>query len=179
MSALTDVITNYLTDDSNFPAEFKNWVVRYIETFPPQIPLSQVVGYSTATTFAIAQAPTAISSGTVETAVSWGSVRKDAAAMWAAGSPTKLTCKQAGTYQCNSFLEWGTNTTGIRIMWLRKNGTTHIDGDTVTPNANGSPSSASGLIDLAVGDYLEVTAIQNSGGNITPAGFFSAVRVSP
>lgn len=179
-SGLSDYITSYLADPSNFPPEFKNWVVRYIETFPPVIPLSQVSGYSVSTTCAIVQAPTAIASGTTEGAVTWGSAAKDAAAMWASGAPTKLTCKQAGAYEVNAFLEWGTNATGVRTLWIRKNGTTHITGSTEAPNANGTPQSCSGFVALAVGDYLEVTGFQNSGGNITPSpGFFSAARVSP
>ncbi len=176
---LSDYITQYLADPSNFPPEFKNWIVVYIETFPPVIPLSQVSGYSVSTTYALVQTPALIASGTAEGALSWGSAVKDAQAMFAAGAPTKLTCKQTGTYEVNAFLDWGTNATGVRTIWIRKNGSTHVAGSSETPNANGCPQSASGLINLAVGDYLEVTGFQNSGGNITPTGFFSAVRVSP
>jgi hypothetical protein len=138
-----------------------------------------VVGYVSSTTCTIVQTPAVITSGTAETAVTWGSARKDVSAMFTTGAPTRLTCKQAGTYECNAFLDWGTNATGIRILWILKNGVTHVAGNIITPNLFGSPQSASGLFDLAVGDYLEATAIQNSGGNITPAGLFSAVRVSP
>lgn len=176
---LADYITRYLTDPSQFPPEFKNWITRWVETFPPVIPLSQVSGYSVSTTSAIVQTPSAITSGTTETAVTWGSARKDAAAMFAGAAPTKLTCKQAGSYQISVFLDWGANAVGIRKLWIRKNGTTHIAGDSAVPDANGCPQSASCLFDLAVGDYLEATAIQNSGGTITPPGFFTAVRVSP
>jgi hypothetical protein len=178
---LSDLISSYLTDPSQFPPEFKNWITAWVETFPPIIPLSQVSGYAVSTTLAIAQAPAIIASGTAETAVTWGSIRKDASAMWASGSPTKLTCKVAGSYQCSAFLDWGVSALGVRILWLRKSGTTHIAGDeSGTPNLNGNPQSASALIDLAVGDYIEATAIQNSGSSITPAsGFLSAVRVGP
>lgn len=177
--SLADQFSLYLSDPSQFPPEFKNWITKWVEAFPPSIPLSQVVGYSTATTFAIVQTPAAITSGTAEAALTWGSARRDAAAMWASGSPTKLTCKQAGTYETNAFLDWGANAVGVRTVWIRLNGTTHIAGSSETPLATGTPQSCSSLIDLAAGDYLEVTGFQNSGGNITPAGFFSAVRVSP
>lgn len=178
-SSLGLAITSYLSDPSNFPPEFKNWVTAWVETFPPNIPLSQVVGYSNATTYALVQTPGAVSSGTVETAFTWGSAVKDAAAMFSTGANTKLTCKQAGTYQVSAFLDWGTNATGVRTVWIRRNGSTHVAGSSETPNANGCPQSASDLVVLAVGDYLEVTGFQNSGGSITPSGFFSAVRVSP
>lgn len=179
MSPLDLAISNYLTDDSNFPPEFKNWVVRYIETFPPATPLSQIIGLASSQTFAILQTPALIASGTTENALSWGSALKDASAMFAVGAATKLTCKVAGTYECNAFFDWGTNATGIRTIWIRKGGATHIAGSTEAASANGCPQSASGLYPLAVGDYIEATGFQNSGGNLTPPGFFSAIRVSP
>lgn len=178
-TGLQDYITRYLSDPSQFPPEFKNWITRWVEAFPPVIPLSQVSGYATSTTFAIVQTPALIASGTAEGAVTWGSARRDAAAMWASGSPTKLTCKQAGTYETNAFLDWGASALGVRTIWIRLNGATHLAGSSEAPLATGTPQSCSGLFDLAVGDYLEVTGFQSSGGNITPAGFFSAVRVSP
>lgn len=179
MSSLDLAITNYLTDDSNFPPEFKNWVVRYISTFPPDTPLSQIIGLASSQTFAIVQTPALIASGTTENALSWGSARKDASAMFSVGAATKLTIKVAGTYQCNVFFDWGTNATGVRTVWLRDSGTTHIAGSSEAANANGCPQSASCLMDFSVGDYIEATGFQNSGGNITPTGFLSAVRVSP
>lgn len=179
MSSLDLAISSYLTDDSNFPPEFKNWVVRYIEAFPPATPLSQIIGLASSQTFAILQTPAVIASGTTENALSWGSALKDASAMFSVGAATKLTCKVAGTYSCSAFFDWGTNATGVRTIWVRKSGATHVAGSSETPLATGTPQSCSGLVLLAVGDYLEVTGFQNSGGNITPAGFFSAVRVSP
>lgn len=168
-----------LSDENNLPAQFKSWVTKWVETNPPNTPLSQVPGYALATSYVEATTPGAVASGTVPVTVAWTAVRKNNAAMWATGSNTKLTAKTAGVYQVSAFIDWGTNAVGIRRTWIRLNGTTNIAGDSAAPTAQGAGQSCSGLIDLQVGDYVEVTAIQNSGGSITPSGFFTAVRVSP
>ena len=172
-------IAKYLSDPTGFPPEFKNWVTHWVEAYPPAIPFAQVSGYALATAYAVVGTPGSVATGTSPVAVTWTAKVVDAQAMWSSGANTKLTCKQAGTYQISAYLDFGTNTTGTRHLYVRLNGSTVVTGITVTPTAQGSPLSASGLYALAVNDYLEVTAIQNSGGSITPTGFFSAVRVSP
>jgi hypothetical protein len=43
--------------------------------------------------------------------------------MWSASvNQSRLTCRQAGVYRVGAFLDWGTNTTGVRLAWLRTNG---------------------------------------------------------
>lgn len=172
-------IAKFLSDPSGFPAEFKNWVTHWVEAYPPAIPFAQVSGYALATAYAVVGTPGSVASGTSPVAVNWTAQVVDAQAMWATGSNTRITCKQAGTYLISAHLDFGTNTTGTRHLYVRLGGATVLCGVTVTPTAQGSPLAASALYPLAVNDYLEVTAIQNSGGGITPTGFFSAVRVSP
>jgi hypothetical protein len=80
---------------------------------------------------------------------------------------SRLTCKTAGKYMINSNVEWAGNATGARSMTLRLNGATDIAFDDVTPVAAVAfRQNLSTLYDLAVNDYVEVRASQNSGGNL-------------
>lgn len=144
-----------------------------------QLDFQQIRGYSRATSYVEVLTPGAVATGTSPTAVTWTAARKNAAALWSSGANTKLTVRTAGVYRVSAFLNWGTNATGERILWLRLNGSTLFSGNSTVPTADGSPLACSGLIDLQVGDYVEAIAVQTSGGNITPTGFFTAVRVSP
>jgi hypothetical protein len=74
---------------------------------------------------------------------------------------------KAGKYLLSGFVGYGSNASGVRLVRLQKNGSTinyfssaPFSGDTVTVNVNY-------VIDLAVGDYLELNAYQNSGGNLS------------
>lgn len=172
-------IQQFLADPGNYPPEFKNFITAWVAAFPPSIPFSQVQGINVATTYAEILTPTAVASGTSPVAVVWSAMRRDAGAMWSATvNQSRLTVRQAGVYRVGAFLDWGTNTTGVRLAWLRVNGATLFAGNGVTPTAQGSPLTCTGVFDLQVGDYVEVIAVQNSGGSITPTGFFTAVRVS-
>lgn len=73
---------------------------------------------------------------------------------------------KAGKYQLNGIMRYDANTSGLRSMRFRKNGT--IVKQTVTvPNASNPSFGMSMIIDLAVGDYVEMSVFQNSGSNQT------------
>lgn len=81
---------------------------------------------------------------------------------------TRLTAKTAGRYQVFAFGQWDTNTTGDRFLRIRKNGATvNLLEERVTPTANGNPHILAGELALAVNDYIELQAWQNSGGTRT------------
>jgi hypothetical protein len=75
----------------------------------------------------------------------------------------------AGKYLVTSTISWGSSATGYRIAEIYKNGAT----------ANFTWSGAmqgyyvvglTSILNLAVSDYLEIKAYQNSGGNLNAAG---------
>lgn len=139
----------------------------------------QVQGYRLAVVYASVITPSSLASSGTPSAVTWNAARRNASALWSSGAKTKLTARSSGVYKVGAFLDWGANTTGERLLWLRLNGSTLFAGNSTTPLADGSPLSTEGLIDMQVGDYVEAIAAQTSGGGITPTGFFTAVRVSP
>lgn len=80
---------------------------------------------------------------------------------------SRLTAKTAGKYQVTGLVWFGWNATGQRSLYVYKNGTVHGQ---VSENHN--TASASTMlnitieIELAVDDYVELYAYQNSGGNL-------------
>jgi hypothetical protein len=91
---------------------------------------------------------------------------------------SRLTCRVAGDYNASANLLYASNSTGFRLAYIRKNGTTDVA--IVMANAVVGASTAlivttPGPITLAVGDYLQVIVWQNSGGalNVDAGGEFS------
>ena len=71
----------------------------------------------------------------------------------------------AGKYEISATLEFASNTTGGREVYIRKNGSTDLQ--VIQTDAEGSISmSISGTYSLAVGDYVEIRAYQSSGGSL-------------
>lgn len=78
---------------------------------------------------------------------------------------TKFTAIKAGFYSVGATVQWEGNATGARDTRLRKNGTTDIEkARGISGDALSFSQSMQTGIFLNVGDYLEVTAQQNSGG---------------
>ena len=82
-------------------------------------------------------------------------------------NPTRLTCVKAGTYLVTGQVSFVANATGNRDALLRKNGS---DYDYVGQNryaamASGmTPVPVFAMVELAVGDYVELIGRQYSGG---------------
>lgn len=69
----------------------------------------------------------------------------------------------AGKYLIQGTLEFASNTTGGREVYIRKNGSTNLQA--IQTDAEGSLTmTIAGTYDLAVGDYVEIRAYQSSGG---------------
>jgi len=88
--------------------------------------------------------------------------------MYAAGSPTKLTCRVGGVYIIWASLRFAANATGVRRALLRVNGGTYLG---QSPPVPGTAAIATfvqvvAIAKLNVGDYVEVTAIQTSGAGL-------------
>jgi len=108
------------------------------------------------------------------TAVPFDTVRYDNSSQWVSGSPTRLTCKVAGTYDAAAYVQMGAAANGsYRVIALAVNGLyvaeSSLAGATITGAA--SPRlTASSPVQLNVGDYVEVHAYQDSGAALALAG---------
>lgn len=84
-------------------------------------------------------------------------------------NPTRVTCVVPGWYHIIGRVGFPANANGQRSLSIVKNGTGYYGQVTPTPNVGGtSPliAEASTLLELAVGDYVELQVSQNSGGGL-------------
>lgn len=82
---------------------------------------------------------------------------------------TRLTCQVAGLYFIAAAAVFLVNATGNRTMQLYKNGTAYNyawNGETALGGSNASGVFTVGLVQMAVGDYVEAFAFQSSGGSL-------------
>lgn len=87
----------------------------------------------------------------------------DVSGMWDIGSPTKLTCTVTGRYLVLFGCGWNANPTGVRFAAITKNGSV-ISNDNKPGNSSIQTNNICfSLIDLAIGDYVEVVVHQSSG----------------
>ncbi len=81
---------------------------------------------------------------------------------------SRYTCQTAGVFLVFGSVTWAQNTTGSRAAEILKSGASLPGGVSQTsPSAgNGVTSTGLVLVRLAVGDYIELAAWQNSGGSL-------------
>lgn len=85
------------------------------------------------------------------------------------GAPSRLTCQTAGLYLIIGQAEWQSNASGHRSLIIRLNGTTPIAiSKDIAAGPNGQVVMTTWL--LNVGDYVELTAYQDSGTNLNVIG---------
>lgn len=111
------------------------------------------------------------------TALSFNSTRYDTDGMFTTANATRLTVKTAGKYAVGGTVEFVNAAGAIRILDVRLNGTTILARQTVTPLGGGfvTEMTVATIYDLVVGDFLELTVFQDSGGpiNINSVGNYS------
>ena len=120
------------------------------------------------------------SSGT-EQALTFNQERYDIRAMHSTSSNTgRLTAARAGVYLIGGHIEWAANSTGQRAITIKHTNstptTTVIAEHTSDATASGAhPQSIATVYELAVNDYVELFANQNSGGalNVLVTGNYS------
>jgi len=79
---------------------------------------------------------------------------------------SRLTCQTAGKYVITGHVRWPNNSSGIRELDIVLNGATDIAEDARGAIGAVMGHSISTVYDLAVGDYVELAAYQNSGSNL-------------
>jgi hypothetical protein len=82
-------------------------------------------------------------------------------------NPSRLTCQTPGLYSITGHVRFASNATGIREISILINGSVVIAIQDV-PALNGAVTimSISTQYELALSDYVELRAFQNSGGNL-------------
>jgi hypothetical protein len=101
------------------------------------------------------------------TAISWEAVDTDSNSMWAGGNPTRMTVKHTGFHTVSASITFASNSTGIRYVGIKKNGTTWVAFMNMTPVSGADTFAAiSHSLKLTLADYIEITVLQNSGGNL-------------
>lgn len=80
---------------------------------------------------------------------------------------SRITATTAGKYRMNGVVEWDSDATGRREIYLLVNGSTaHVV--SVAAAVSGGTQTFEKILTLAAGDYVEVRVWQNSGGTRTP-----------
>jgi hypothetical protein len=80
---------------------------------------------------------------------------------------SRMTAQRSGVYQINGNIEFDSNSTGVRAVGIRLNGSTFIAVVLMTAvNGFNHPLSVSCHYSMLAGDYVELMAYQNSGGNL-------------
>ncbi len=88
-------------------------------------------------------------------------------------NPSRWTARYAGWYALNGGVGWSPNATGRRGCWWAKNGA-QVNGSysigPATASASTVVTARDILLYLAVGDYVELIAYQDSGGPVLLSG---------
>jgi hypothetical protein len=159
----TDQTTGYLVPAVDYNLNNDN--IRFLRT-PPQARVYHNANQSITTA--------------VETALALNSERFDNDVIHdTVTNNSRLTCKTAGKYAIGGHIEWAVNATGTRLARIRLNGATFIassDGPVAGHGTYNIRNNVMTLYDLAVNDYVELMAFQDSGaglnvlvtGNLSP-----------
>lgn len=105
------------------------------------------------------------------TPITWDSQNADKFAAWSASDPTKYFAPKSGWYQCSGTVMWVANSAGRRLHQWRLNGQPAA-GSGLTSGGPGyslittAYSAASVLIGCNQGDYIQLCAFQDSGGDL-------------
>lgn len=108
-----------------------------------------------------------------ETAISWGSVEwdtSDSQGMWSAAAATKLVAPIDGIYTASGYVVYPENHTGDRFVGIRPNGGPTLGwngGPTPATAGQNHPLTATTVVKLFKGQYVEIVGYQNSGSSLS------------
>jgi hypothetical protein len=159
-----------------FLQELRLW----FEMHPFAVPLSQVLGYEQQTQATrLARSAFSVANAT-NTVLDWDSEVFDFGGLHdLSTNPSRITIETAGKYLVGAYLQFVANATGVRVVSILLNGSTISGDQRVTAGAGVTTNiTPVALLDLAVGDYVEVLVFQNSGVSLNVTGNFYAVRVT-
>lgn len=129
------------------------------------------------------------------TTVSWDTVDSNPDNMFTLVSPTQITIQTAGSYALDVEWGWTSSSSGDRVIWGTKNGTSTTANSVCTDEQHGAAlitgrgntmHIATVLPGCVVGDTFFVVVFQNSGGSLTsitsgfqPLSSLSMWRIGP
>lgn len=152
-------------DGDFFTAPTANTELRDMLNFlinPPRVALSRVSSVSLPTGVAVV--------------IPWENQFINTAGMWTAGSPTRITIQVPGKYRISVIGSFSTNTTNIRVIQVRLNGSTpsyKIVQCAPTPSPSADTVCGGSLVlpyTFAIGEFIEIQATQSTGSTLTFAG---------
>lgn len=104
------------------------------------------------------------------TVLTFDSERKNTGGVHSTSANTsRLVCTAAGTYIISGCVEFASNATGRRSVFIFLNGSVSIAGDlrlACTEAGTVTRVAVCTQYDLAIGEYVELYAMQSSGGNL-------------
>lgn len=91
---------------------------------------------------------------------------------------TRYTCQVAGWYLVIGGVGWAPNGAGNRLTLIYKNGvlTSWGSGVFTATNVNSTVVQASWMVQMNVGDYVEIYGYQGSGGPLATQSLFSSAQ---
>lgn len=115
--------------------------------------------------------PQSLTNGAV-TAITMDTVMFSGGIVWDSGNATRIPVALAGIYQVNVGVLFAASGAGsYRQLWVHKNGSTAVRHayNILCPVSSTQVLSVTGssLMSLAAGDYLELIAVQDSGGALS------------
>lgn len=135
-----------------------------------------------------------ISTG-ANTSVQWDTIDVNSDNMFTLSSPTVINIQTAGSYALDVEFGWTASSSGDRVIWGTKNGTSTTANSVCTDEQHGASlitgrgntmHIATVLPNCVVGDTFFVLVFQNSGGNLTsitsgfqPLSSLSMWRIGP
>lgn len=161
-----DMVHRVLTDTTELPAKFKDWVTRWIEVGGARLSVNDSIGaYNQPRARVYHSATQSLSTATVTT-LSFNSERYDTGAMHdTSTNNSRLTVPKPGVYLVGGHVEFAANATGQRGLYLYLNGATYLAYDIHDASAaNETAVTVSTVDQFVVGDYVELRAYQSSGG---------------
>lgn len=127
-------------------------------------------GSSGASGCSLSMSTTVIISGSTYTAITFNTEEFDTDAYHSTSTNTSritIPAGKAGKYQVNAALMWSNVTGDLRNILIYKNGSSYQECAYIAAAADGRTHSQTSLVmDLAVGDYIEVYAYQNKGTTV-------------
>lgn len=80
---------------------------------------------------------------------------------------SRITIAEPGTYLLTGTVNWDINATGGRVLAIMKNGTNIlVDNQTAAVATYRTTQAVTTLAQLTAGDYVELTALQDTAGNL-------------
>lgn len=85
---------------------------------------------------------------------------------WDSGSNTRVTVLEAGDYEIRAHVAWNSNSTGQRCVYINVGGTRMGAVETHNASTFFTQLDAIRVLPLVAGDYITMSAVQVSGGNL-------------